>query len=96
MTPESLASSSEAPDSGESLFWLTIWASKRLTSRPRQWPEIEVRIGEVLGGEVGDAAEKESEDKHSEDWLQDDPVDADGHFFLRVSKGVLHSELFES
>src|SRR6266513_1920478 len=40
--------------------------------------EVEDGIGEAVGGELGEAAEKESEDEHVENGLQDDPEDADG------------------
>src|SRR6267143_5959544 len=40
--------------------------------------EVEDGIGEAVGGELGEAAKKESEDEHVENGLQDDPEDADG------------------
>jgi len=44
--------------------------------------EIEDGVGEAVGGEPGEAAEKKSEDEHGEDGLEDDPKDADGGLFV--------------
>src|SRR6266852_978030 len=40
--------------------------------------EVEDGIGEAVVGELGEAAEEESEDEHVEDGLENDPEDADG------------------
>jgi hypothetical protein len=44
--------------------------------------EIEDRVREAIGGELGEAAEKESEDEHGEDGLENHPEDADGGLFV--------------
>src|SRR5216683_1442385 len=44
--------------------------------------EIKNGIGEAVRGELGEAAEKESEDEHVEDRLENDPQDADDRLFV--------------
>ena len=44
--------------------------------------EIKNGIRETLGGELGQTAEKESENQHGEDGLENDPEDADGGLFV--------------
>src|SRR5216683_3071888 len=44
--------------------------------------EIKNGIGEAVGRELGEAAEKEGEDEHVEDGLENDPQDADDGLFV--------------
>ncbi len=44
--------------------------------------EIKDGIGEAVRGELGEAAEKEGEDEHVEDGLENDPKDADDGLFV--------------
>src|SRR5216684_95754 len=44
--------------------------------------EVEDGIRKTVGGELGEAAEEQSEDKHVEDGLQNDPEDTDGGLFV--------------
>src|SRR5690242_13734242 len=44
--------------------------------------EIKDGVREAVGGQLRKAAEKESEDEHVENGLQDDPEDADGGLFV--------------